>query len=155
MTIPASTAGAARSYLFQSLTAQLAPDMLNKSASLLVCYDDPGPHQPDDIVSVGKVERHISVSSLVGGGGAGWLSESYTIEINIEVYRGGDDPQAVYDRAASLCDAVVAIVRADPSLGGLVLQARPISSSHSVTWVEESMGRLASTTLEIECSQRI
>jgi hypothetical protein len=154
MTIPSSTAPAVRAYLFAQLTAQLQPDP-NTTSSLLVCYDEPGPNQPDDIVSVGKVHRTVGINSLVGGGGAGWLDERYTVEIEIDVYRGNDDPQYVYQRSSDLADAAIAIVRADPSLGGLVLTARPQTSSHEVTWDDAHMGRHATVTISVECFQRI
>lgn len=155
MTIPVSTAPAVRQYLYNALTAQLTPDPLNTRASLLVCFDDPGPNQPDDIVSVGKVDRQIAVNSLVGSGGAGWLEERYTVEISVWVFRGGDDAQAAFARSAVLADGVVSAVRADPSLGNLVLVARPSMSTHEVTWDDEHSGRNAEVVLPIECFQRI
>jgi hypothetical protein len=155
MPIPSSTSPAVRAYLFNQLTANLAPDPNVTTARLLVCYDEPGPDQPDDIVSVGKVSRHIGVNSMVGGGGAGWLDERYTIEIEIDVYRGNDDPQAVYQRASDLADAVISVIRTDPSLGGHVLTARPQTSSHEVTWDDQHMGRHATVVIEVECFQRI
>lgn len=155
MTIPSTTSTAVRAYLLNALTAQLTPDPLSKSASLLVCYDEPGPAQPDDIVTVGKVTRHIAVNSMVGGGGAGWLEERYSVELTIDVFRGGDDAQAAYTRSVLLADAAVAIVRADPSLGGLVLVSRPITSTTDVAWDQAHGGRLATTVLEVECFQRI
>lgn len=155
MPIPSSSAPAVRAYLFAQLTAQLQPDPNVTTARLLVCYDEPGPDQPDDIVSVGKVHRNIGVNSMVGGGGGGWLDERFTVEIEIDVYRGNDDPQYVYQRSSDLADAVIAVIRTDPSLGGLVLTARPQSSSHEVTWDDQHMGRHATVTIEVECFQRI
>jgi hypothetical protein len=155
MTIPSSTSPAVRAYLFTQLTAQLQPDANVTTASLLVCYDEPGPNQPDDIVSIGKVQRQIGVNSLVGGGGAGWLDERYTVEIEIDVYRGNDDPQYVYQRASDLADAAIAVIRTDPTLGGNVLTARPHTSNHEVTWDDQHMGRHATVTIEVECFQRI
>jgi hypothetical protein len=155
MTIPASSAPAARTWLFNALTAQLTPDSVNMSSSLLVCYDGPGPNEPDDIVAVGKITRHVEVSSFVGGGGAGWLNESYTIELTIDVYRGGDVDQAAYLRCSSLVDAAIAVVRSDLTLGGAVVTARPITDVTEVAWDESHMGRHATSTVEIQCVQRI
>lgn len=155
MTIPVSTAPAVRQYLYDTITAQLTPDPLSKSASLLVCFDEPGPNQPDDIVCVGKVSRQLARTAMVGGGGAGWLSETYTVEILIEVYRGGDDAQAVFSRAASLADSIISIVRSDISLGGNVLSGHPTATTEDVAWDENHQGRLASYTLEIECFARL
>jgi hypothetical protein len=155
MPIPGTSSPAVRKYLFDQLTATLTPDPNVPTARLLVCYDEPGPDQPDDIVAVGKVHRTVSVNSMVGGGGAGWLEERYTLEIEIDVYRGNDDPQYVYQRSCDLADAAIAIVRADPSLGGHVLKARPQSTTHDVTWDDKHMGRHGTVTVEIECFQRI
>ncbi|WP_223279358.1 hypothetical protein [Streptomyces sp. SDr-06] len=144
-----------RKYLFDQLTANLAPDPNVMTARLLVCYDEPGPDQPDDIVSVGKVHRTVSVNSMVGGGGAGWLEERYTVEIEIDVFRGNDDPQYVYQRASDLADATIAVVRSDPSLGGLVLTSRPQTAAHEVTWDDKHMGRHGTVAIEVECYTRI
>jgi hypothetical protein len=155
VTIPASTAPAVRRYLFAQLTAQLTPDPLSPRSSLIVCYDEPGTNDPDDIVCVGKVNRNISLGSFVGSGGAGWLDETYSVEIQVDVFRGGDDAQAAYERAALLSDQVIAIVRADPSLGNNVNLSRPTLHETEVSWDATHMGRHATSTIEIECVQRI
>lgn len=153
--IPSSSAPAARLWLFGQLSIALTPDPLSKTSSLLVCFDQPGPNQPDDIVSVGKVNRRLGVNSMVGGGGAGWLEENYTVDIVIDVYRGGDSAQAAYTRATDLVAGAIAVVRADPSLGGSVLIAKPTSDLTEVEWDEEHGGQHATATLEITCYQRI
>jgi hypothetical protein len=155
MSIPASTVTAARAYLFSALTAQLQPDPVNTRASLVVCYDIPGPNQPDDIVAIGRVTRQINFNSLVGGGGAGWLEERYALTITVDVFRAGDEDQAAYTRAAALSDAICAVVRTDPSLGGIVLTARPLSDDTEVEWDDAHMGKHATCELQIECFQRI
>jgi hypothetical protein len=155
MTIPSSSAPAVRRYLYAQCTAQLAPDPLNSRVSLLVCYDDPGPNEPGDIVSIGRVARTINPDSLVGGGGPGWLSEAYSVAVTIDLFRGDDDAQAIFERGALLVDQVCAIVRTDPTLGGLVLEARPISSDIEGDWDDANQGRHVLATLEIHCYQRI
>lgn len=155
MAIPSSSAPVARTFLHDQLTAQLIPDPLSKSSSLLVCYDDPGPNQPDDIVSVGKIHRRIAVNSMVGSGGAGWLEESYTVEVLIDVFRGGDSDQVAFTRASLLCDSVVALVRSDPSLGNSVVVAKPTSDVIEVEWDADHLGKRATATVEISCYQRI
>lgn len=154
MTIPTSSAPIVRQYLFDALTAQLAPDPVDTTASLLVCFDSPGPGQPDDIVAIGKTTSQFHALALVGSGGAGWLDERYTVEITVDVFRGGDDAQGAYVRAAALCDAVLGAVRSDISLGGNVLQARPHSVAIDVEDDSAHMGRRATGLIEIECFQR-
>jgi hypothetical protein len=155
MTIPTSSAPGVRQYLYDSFTAQLTPDPNSITSSLLVCFDDPGPGQPDDIVSVGKTHSNIGVMALVGGGGAGWLDERYIVEITVDVYRGGDNAQGAYVRCSALCDALIAVVRTDPSLGGRVIEARPHSVAIDVEEEASHMGRRATGLVEIECFNRI
>jgi hypothetical protein len=152
---PSSSAPAVRTYLHDQLTATLTPDPLSPRSSLLVCYDVPGPNQPDDIVSVGKIHRRLGVNSLVGGGGAGWLEERYTVEVIVDVYRGGDDAQATYLRASTLVESAISLVRSDPTLGGAVVVAKPVSDLTEVEWDEAHGGYHACATLEFECYQRI
>lgn len=154
-TVPASTAPAARRYLFEQITAQVQPDPDAAASSLLVCYDMPGTNLPGDIISIGKVTRDFNVNSMVGSGGAGWLDERYTITITIDVYRGGDSAQSAYERAAALMDQVCAIVRTDPSLGQLVQVARPLTSESDGDWTDDHSGYQNVTTLPIECYTRL
>jgi len=155
MTIPVSTAPAARMWLFNALTAGLLPDPADPASALLVCLDEPGTFQPADIVSVGKVTRQLEVSSIVGSGGAGWLKERYTIDVQIEAARGGDNARLAFERASALVDQVVAVVRSDPTMGGNVLWARPALSTCEVLWQDDHQGRVGSADLEISCFQRI
>jgi hypothetical protein len=155
-TIPASTAPAARRWLFEQLLAQIQPDPDDTQSSLLVCYDEPGTNQPGDIVSVGGVTREITISAMVGSGGAGWLEERFTIAVVIDVYRGGPDAaQTSYDRGAALLDQVVAIVRTDPTLGGAVLVGRPTESQTEGLVLDDHTGRQSVVNLGIACYARI
>lgn len=155
MPIPSSSIPAARRYLFDQLTAQLTTDPDFPKAQLLVVYDQPGPFQPDDIVSIGKVSRQVAVNSLVGSGGAGWLEERYQVEVIVDVFRGGDYAQAAFERAVAVVDGVCAAVRGDPSLGGAVLEARPSSGTYESEWDDEHKGRHCVGTVEVDCYQRI
>jgi hypothetical protein len=155
MTIPSSSAPAARRYLFDQLTSVLTPDPLSPHSSLIVVYDEPTTDEPDDIVAVGRVNRTLSAAAFVGNGGGGWLDESYSVEIQVDVFRGGDDAQAAYERAALLSDAVIAAVRADPSLGGVVSKAQPTLHETETSWDSQHMGRQATSTISIQCVNRI
>jgi hypothetical protein len=104
-------------WLFDQLTAAVAP--------VLVAWNDPLGAGPDDLVMVGAVRRTIRVAALVGGGGAGWLHEEYTVEVYVGSARGGDNPVEADTACAALVDTVIAVVRADPTCGGRVLRARP------------------------------
>jgi hypothetical protein len=149
VTIPASTIPAAKLYLFTQITA------LVNDTSVLVCYDPPGPRQPDDILMVGAVDRQVVPYQMVGSGQAGWLDESYSIEVVVSVYRGGDDARTAFERACVLADQVVYVVRNDPSLGGAVVVAHPEQSRYEAAWEEEHKGRLVTVTIPIFCRARI
>jgi hypothetical protein len=92
---------------------------------------------------------------MIGGGGAGWLDESYSVEIVIDVFRGGDSGQVAYSRAMDLANAVIAIVRTDLTLGGHVIKSCPTGDSAEVGWDSEHGGKLATVTVDIECVMRI
>lgn len=150
--IPTSTVPAVKAALFTLFQAQLTPG----SSSLGVFYDEPGPNQPDDIVSVGACKsRQVSGMAMVGSGGAGWLHELYTIEVTVACFRGGDDARAVLERAYSLCGQVETAVRADPSIGGLVLVARPVGSHDDPQWETQHKGRTIAIIIDIEIEAQI
>jgi hypothetical protein len=156
MSIPSSTAPAARRWLYEQLLAQIQADPDDQQSSLLICYDEPGTNQPGDIISVGGVTREINVNSMVGSGGAGWLDERYTIALIIDIYRGGPDAAATsFDRSCALLDQVIAIVRADPTLGGAVLVGKPVSSQTEGLVLDDHTGRQSVVNLGIECYARI
>ncbi|MEV5953730.1 hypothetical protein AB0M11_08125 [Streptomyces sp. NPDC051987] len=144
--IPASSIPAARTWIFQGLQTQLAGVQ-----NILVCLDEPGPYQPDDIISVGDVHQQYSPESVVGSGGSHWLREDYTITVTVDVYRGGDDAAAVFARARQLADLVVAVVRSDPSLGGAVDRGKPGTVQHTSGWSEDHKGRQAVVEIGIDC----
>lgn len=149
VTIPASTVPAAKLYLHSHITT------LINDTSVLVSYDPPGPFQPDDIVMVGAVDRQVGPYQMVGSGGAGWLDETYSIEVVVSVYRGGDDARTAFERACALADQVVFVVRTDPSLGGAVVVAHPEQSRYEPTFEDEHKGRLVTVTIPIACRARI
>lgn len=144
--IPASSIPAARNWILAQLQAQYP-----ESSGVLVCLDEPGPYQPDDIISIGDVHQTYSPEQTVGSGGQGWLREDYTITVTVDCYRGGDDAAGVFAAARALADMVVAVVRSDPSLGGAVDRARPGSVTHTGGWDEEHKGRQTVIDLGIDC----
>ncbi|AUG78093.1 hypothetical protein CFP65_3293 [Kitasatospora sp. MMS16-BH015] len=153
--IPASSITAARAWILARLQAVLTPDPASPSSELLVCDGGPGPYQPDDIVSLGDTHQTYAPESGVGSGGAGWLREDYQLHITVDVYRGGDNPDATFARARTLADLVVAVVRSDPSLGGAVDRARPATAAHSTGWDEAHSGRHVEIDLTVDCLKTI
>jgi len=123
--------------------------------AVLVCYDEPGPNQPDDIVMVGDVERLVAPYQMVGSGQAGWLDEEYTVEVVVSCYRGGDDARTVFERACVLADQVVYVTRSDPSLGGAVVLAHPQTVRYGSQWDDKHLGRIVTVTVDVRCRARI
>lgn len=149
MTIPVSTAPAAKVFLVAAITAQIAdPDVS-------VLYDSPGPFVEKDVIAVGRVMRDMRISHMVGSGGTGWIDEDYSIEIQVAVFRGGDDAAAVDARAWQLIAAVETTIRNDPSLGGLVIVAHPARSATDGTWENSHKGRLVDASIEVRIQARI
>ncbi|MER6533015.1 hypothetical protein ABT215_04170 [Streptomyces sp900105755] len=144
--IPASSIPAARTWIYEGLKAQLADQ-----AGTLVCLDEPGPYQPDEIVMVGDVHQQYNPENVVGSGGPYWLREDYTITVIVDVFGGGDNPLAVFARARQLADLVVAIVRSDPSLGGAVDRGKPGLVQHTSGWDEDHKGRQTVIEIGIDC----
>jgi hypothetical protein len=147
--IPVSTVPAVKAYLLDLMQVALAgPD-------LQVYYSEPGPGYPDDVVYLGDTEQQQKPTQMVGSGGAGWLFESYHQVVEVDVYRGGDDPQAVFERAAALVAQIESLVRSDPSLGARVITAFP-SETHYESGLEEShMGRITHATMRISVEAQI
>jgi hypothetical protein len=121
----------------------------------MVVFDQPGPNEPDDIVAIGRVRRQLQTGAMVGGGGAGFLDEHYTVEIVVDVFRGSDSGQVAYTRAMDLANSVIAIARTDLTLGGNVIKSQPKGDDAEVEWDSEHGGKRACVTVEIECVTRI
>jgi hypothetical protein len=150
MTIPVSTAPTAKLYLYNQIIA------LVNDPAVLVSYGEPGLEQPDDIIVVGAVSRQVVISQMVGSGGTGWLDETYTIGVDVEVYRGGADAPTADARAWALVGVVETVVRTDPSLGGAVIVAHPSENqSPGPAWEAKGLGVLVSITVLITCRARI
>ena len=159
MTIPVSTAPAAAAYLLTEITTAVATD----PATILVKLGEPGRNRPDDMILIGEVQRNVKEQSFVGSGGAGWLGEEYEQHITIgswqangDVYNESTQALQVNARAWQLIAYVEAVVRADPSLGGLVEVAYPMQTTSSgPTWTTDPVGLLVSVNLPIRIEATI
>lgn len=130
MTIPASTVPAVKAFLAAAIATQVA------DTTVAVSNGEPPPQNVAlDTIFVGDVHRDLLPGAVVGSGGAGWLEERYTVFVTTQVYRGDADAVTADTRAYLLAFAVEAAVRNDPSLGGLVQEARPVSSVEYTEWV--------------------
>lgn len=151
MSSPASTAPQVKAYLVAQIKASpdLPAQLLGQPP--LISYGVPGEYQPACIVAVGtRVIQTAVPSQMVGSGGAGWLRENYHLEVVVSAFAGGDTPQVVDEAALQLWQVVAAVIRADPSLGGLVIQASPSGFEAISEWTEDHKGRLCQLTGEVE-----
>jgi hypothetical protein len=151
MAVPGATWPAAKLYLFNQLRASAVC-----APPVVVAYNDPLGDLEDDVVVVGKVSRLVEPLALVGSYGAGAFAERYTVQVTVSSFRGGDNPVATDLQCAALVDAVVSVVRTDPTLGGVVLQAKPGNHDPDGRWVTDSdgqnvMGYLTECVVPVEC----
>ena len=127
MVAPVSTVPAVRAYLVAQFTAATAY-ILEPPVEVYQSVED---HLGEaDLVIVEGAARTLGGFEMVGGGGAGWLMESYTVSVSIECHVHGERPYpGVDDRAYLILGLLEQAVRADPSLGGLVIEGRPAGST--------------------------
>ena len=142
--IPASTVPAVKAYLFAQLDTAIS------GQNVKVYYAEPGPGFPDDVIWLGDTEQTYDPTQMVGSGGQGWLYEAYHQIVEVSVFRGGDTPQAVFERACQIVAQIEAVVRADPSLGGLVTTAYPAGSNYESDWSADHMGRITEAQVRIQ-----
>lgn len=155
MAIPTSTAPAVKTWLYNLLVANLTP---SPGSRLRVFYNDPGTDLPDDVVSVSNVlNRTTTYAAFVGGGGANYLDETYTIEIVIDAYRGGDNAITAEARAWVLEGAIEQLIRGDLTAGGTagVFDLRPGAVSAAGTWSPDHLGHTVRLTLAVDVGARI
>lgn len=139
---PVSTVPVVKAALVAALLART-----EMAAPTLVSYGEPGPYLPDDIVAVMDTAQTFDVMAMVGSGAGKWLSETFVIEVQVDCFLGGDAAQAVEERALFLASVVVDVVRVDPSIGALVIEARPASMRTTGSWEDDRKGRRAQVVL--------
>jgi len=149
MTIPVSTVDTVKDFLVAGILAAVS------DPTVLVSYDMPGPYQPDDIVVVGDITVTTEPHAFVGNGQAHWLSEEYTVEVIISVYRGGDTASVAWKRAKVLSDLVDTLIRTDPTLGAVVQLAYPSKTEFVSDVTENHSGRMVTVTKEITCNAEL
>lgn len=149
MTIPVSTVDTVKDFLVANIKTQI------NDTSVLVCYDEPGPNQPDDIVAIGDIAQTTEMHAYVGSGGQHWLIETYHVTVTVSVYRGGDDPSVPWKRAKVLSDAIDTLVRTDPTLGAAVTVAWPAASSFVSAVTTNHAGRTTTVTKTISVEAEI
>lgn len=142
--IPVSTVPAVKLWLQNAILTNVTQET---GHLLTVCLDDPGVEQPDDIISIGSVHRTPEAFQMIGSMGAGSMAEKYELTVEVSVFRGGPDQLWPWNRAWTLASVVEAVMRADPTCGGNVIESRPHSSRDRSEWTADHKGRLV--TVEI------
>jgi hypothetical protein len=104
-----------------------------------------------DHVWIGDVEQSEEFRVL----GQQRIDEEYTVEIVVQAYREGDDEQAVEERAWVLREGVVAAIRADLSLGGILNQWAGTFPTRMEVRPATPSGWLARGTVTLTCRARI
>lgn len=152
--IPKTTAIKAKGWIFDALVAQFATDQ-----EMTVFWDQPDASIPtQNIVVVHRIiNRTTQHYRMTGTGGAGSFLESYEIELAVDCYEGGDSgvTRDLETLAWDYACTVEAVVRSDPSLGGLVIQAFPATSNDDPEWDQEHKGRLVHIALTVAVEAQI
>lgn len=127
MTAPVPTPPVVKAALVDLIRSQVA------DPSVMVSYDAATKRRPFKVIEVGvpDTSADFSTAGMVGSGGAGWLQEQYVVAVKVTAFRTGDQAAEVDADAWTLAAAVIAAVRADPSLGGLVAVARPLHATQT------------------------
>lgn len=145
MTIPVSTVPQVRAYLFQQLTTAVP-----NTAEVFDGEDTQSDRE--DWVKVLGARRQVGPLAMVGGGGQFWRDEKYSVEIEIETFTAGrvGSMEASETRAYALLAVLETVVRQDPSLGGLVLQANPKDSTDVPSWSPDGSGAIVTINTSVE-----
>lgn len=150
-----STAPAVKAWLFGLLQTSLTGVA---GEGLLVVWNTPGKYLPGDVVSVGDVLNRVTDrAAFLGGGGAGYLDETYSLEVVVDVYRGGDNARAAEARGWDLLGQVEQLVRADLTAGGTpgVFALRPGAAEARGEWEDDHSGHHVRLTLAVDVGARI
>lgn len=151
--IPVSTIPAVKAFFVAGLTALLTPDV---GKTIGVFYDVPNTNAPDDMVVIGRVSNRVAKPrNMVGSGARLWIYEEYSIDVAVDSFRGGDQPQQVFERAWAVASLVESFVRSDPSLGGKVVQCSPATSSDDSQWDQKHNGRIVHISLTFTIGAQI
>jgi len=151
-TLPAqpSTAPVAMVNLVNTIGLQPAAQSVDSQYQFGLTIGEPyGGWEVADGIYIPKVERNAQIFQMVSGPVFGWLREDYVLPFECFTYRGGDDYLTVHQRIWGLVNAVEQAVRADPTLGNVVVEAVPESSPVTYGWNET--GRVATATVNVKC----
>jgi hypothetical protein len=129
-----------------ALNAQGADD-------LYVGFGEPLGGSPNDQIFLLDVANTPTPFAMVGSMGAGAMQEVFGIHLQINVWRPTDEDGSItFGRCADLIDAILGVVRLDPTLGGNVLSSHAQQTHYpSPAAPDEADGRICETELTITC----
>ena len=153
--VPVSTVPQVIAFLMFGITTNTT--QVDAQTALGVAYIElASNYDPLDSIVVGDAHtRTIRREQMVGSGGAGWLYESYSIDLQIVSWQGGNSFQPVVERSWRLLGQVEGFIRSDPSLGGLVIEAWPSSSRSSAGYMDNGKGISSVIDLTVDVEARI
>lgn len=152
--MPVSTASAAKQYLVAQIKA--IPE-LNTVAITTAPPTEQEDLEPEMIYFDGTIRR--STRWLVLGGSPPPLDEDYELTLKIDVVQAGDDESAATDRCLTLVEQVESVIRADCSLGGLLVSTGDTSAlsfgEQTISLTPHSDGWRAEASVPLLCHARI
>ena len=145
-----STAPAAITQLIALISAQSVAVSVD-NFTFGIRQGEPQHYWPvDDGLYISQVSRQIQRAEMRGMV-AGGMREDYVLQVNIGVFRGGDNVTDVEARVWSLINAIETAVSTNRSLNAAVVEAWAESSTVSSEWDPESVGRRAIATVGVHC----
>ncbi|GAC1373715.1 MAG: hypothetical protein NVSMB4_00570 [Acidimicrobiales bacterium] len=147
-----SSVPAAVAYLLANIVTQVA------DTKVLIEQGTAGTNNPNDMILVGEtVNRTLTFDDLTTATATGAVAEHFTITVRCSSFLGGDTPGVAFSRVYVLADAVVAVLRSDPTLGGAVAScaAEPVVADATDDWDVTGKGRLAEILFQVTCDAYI
>lgn len=129
--------------------AEITEDRANLSG-VQVAYGHPGKRVESEFISFKDIAGDQEAREL----GNHRRFENYVVEVEVNVLRKGNEQQAVTERAYELAAEVEEAVRAEPTLGSLVVDAQ-IVGPFDLTEQFSEQGRLAAVFLGVRVRARI
>jgi len=147
-----STAPAAITQLIALISAQSAAATVD-NFTFGIRQGEPQHDWPvDDGMYISQVSRSIQRTEMRGFS-VGGMREDFVLQVNIGVFRGGDNVTDVEARAWALINAIETAVSSNRSLNAAVVEAWAESSTVSSEWdpAAEPAGRRAIATVGVHC----
>jgi hypothetical protein len=154
----ASTAPAAKQKLLDLLNARaaLAASVANKSLKVRWAAPTEEADYKRDVIWLGETVEQEEEHIQLGGGANRRKHEEYVVEVGMQAYRTGDDPQGTETAWWELRTELAAAVTADPDLtGSLPSGYAQLESSVVSTQPVATGGWLSKGSCRVRCKAQI